>query len=141
MNYLLIFALLNIFVSCKNNIIEKPHNYKVTRCLRVEEGYHYSKDIFIYKSNKYRPIVTAEYIDDTLVSLLVFKSEGKISYSSEDIVVDSLLFQTLNIPLRRIIDISETQIIDNGRSHRISELIKDSIYSLQEDTLFLYCLN
>lgn len=141
MNYLLIFAMLNVFVSCKNNNTEKPHNYKVTSYQRVEEGYHYSKDIFMYKLNTYRPIVTSEYINDTLVSVLVFRSEGKISYSRADIEADSLLFQMFNIPHSRIIDIVGSQVIDNGKSYQITELIKDSIYSLQKDTLFLYILN
>ncbi len=141
MNYLLIFAMLNVFVSCNNRSHEKPHNYKVTCFQRVGGGYHYSEAIFTYKSDTYRPIITAGYINDTLSSVLVFKSEGKVSYSRADIEADTLFFQTLNIPHNRIIDLRENQVIDNGKSHQITELIRDSIYSMQKGTLFLYSLN
>ena len=141
MNNLLIFTMLSILVSCKNGSTEEHHNYKVTRYQRVDQGYHYSKDIFSYKSNVYRPIITAEYISDTLVSVLVFKSEGKVNYSRADIDADPLLFQMPNTPRNRIIVISENQVIDNGKSYQITESVKDSIYSLQKDTLFLYSLD
>jgi hypothetical protein len=138
---LMVFAMLIIIISCKNSSSEKPVNYWITRYQKVEEGYYYSKDVFTYQSNVYRPIVSAEYINDSLVSVLVFKSEGKMNYSRADLDADTLLFQLLNTPRNRIIEISKTQLVDNGKPYQITELMHDSIYSLQKDTLFLYSIN
>ena len=138
---LLTFAMLSFFITSENFSIEKPTNCKVTRYQRIDKGYHYSQDIFTYKSTFYRPIITADYINDTLISVLVFKSEGKMNYSKADIEADSLLFQMLNIPLNRKINTIENQVIDNGKSYQITGSIKDSIYCLQKDTLILYILD
>ncbi len=141
MNNVLIFVMLSIFISSENCSTEKPYNYKITRYQRVDEGCHYSKDFFTYKSNVYRPIITAKYISDTLISVFVYKSEGKMNYSRADIDADSLLFQMLNTPVYRPIEIIKNQVIDNGKLYQITGSIKDSMYCLQKDTLILYILD
>lgn len=133
--------MLTVVVSCKNNVRENPHNYSITRYQRIEEGYQYSKDIFTYHSNIYRPIVTSEYVNDTLASVWIFKPEGKIKYNSADIKADTLLLQMLNVPHKRSIEIKEAQLVDNGKVNQLTESIKDSLYSIQKDTLFVYTIN
>lgn len=130
-----------MLISCKTNRDEKPHSYTVTRYQKVGEGYQYSKDLFRYQSSVYRPMMSSEYHADTLVSVLVFKPEGKISYSNADMKADPLFFQVLNIPRKRSVEIGKGHLIDNGKSHPIIESIGDRIYCVQMDTLTLYRFN
>jgi len=140
-NHLIMLILLSMLISCKNNRVEKPHSYTVTRYQKVGEGYAYSKDLFRYQSSVYRPMIRSEYHTDTLVSVLVFKPEGKIIYSNADLKADPLFFQMLNIPHKRSVEIDKGHLIDNGKSHQIIESRGDSIYCVQMDTLTLYRFN
>lgn len=140
MNNLIIFVAINIFISCKNNYSTHPHNYRITSCQRVEEGYVYSDDVFTYHSNTYSPLVSAEYIDDTLVSIWVFKPDGKLYYSAAELYADRPFDQMLNIPHKRSIEVNRSRLIDNEKTYQITEIIKDSIYSVQKDTLVLYSI-
>ena len=138
--YLIIAVMLNIFISCKNSSGDSPHNYTITHYQRLGDNYHYSGDTLCYHSNVYGAMVSSEYSSDTLVSVDVFKPEGRINYSIADLEGDTLFSRTLHMPRKRSIRINENQLIDNGRIYPISELRKDSIYALQKDTLFLYTI-
>jgi len=140
-NYAILFAALTFFIFCKNDNSQKLHKYTLTRYEKVENGYTYSNDLFSYRSNRYRPIVSSAYVNDTLVSAWVFKPEGKIEYSSAGLKADTLLGQMLGIAYKRSVEIRGSRLIDNGKVNQITALVKDSIFSVQKETLFLYTTN
>jgi hypothetical protein len=132
---------LGLLVSCKNSVVASPHSYRVTRYQRIDSGYRYSSDVFNYRSNAYRPTESADYSRDALVSLLLFRAEGKLSYGAEDFESDPLLLQTLHVPKRRTIELREYRLVDNGQVRSITELADGDVYVAQGDTLFVYAID
>lgn len=133
---LILFLMLNVFTSCDSS--KETHNFVVTEYQRVEEGYQYSKDIFKYQGFEYKPIVSSEYFNDTLTTVLVYKSEGKIIYSKVDLNNDPVFKKMLNLIDIRKIEQKERVLIDNGKSYEILESKKDSVFCKNKDNLILY---
>lgn len=141
MKYLKIIIGLFFLISCKVANSTRPNNYIVTRYEKIEHGYQYSNNVIVYYSNNYQPITSAIYINDSLTAFDLYKAEGAVGYSITDIKADTQFFKMLNIPLIRSIKINKKEIVDNEKVYKITEIRRDSIYSLQNDTLLLYCLD
>jgi hypothetical protein len=136
MKFYSIFFLLNIFSACDED--KAVDNFTVIKFQKVTNGYQFSKDILKYQGNTYKPLVSANYIMDTLSNIDIYKSEGKVSYSIEDLQNDVLFKLTLDLPeLRRII-VRENSLVDNYKTYHITEIKNDSIFCFNQDTLFLY---
>ncbi len=133
---LILFLMLNVFTSCDSS--KEIHNFVVTEYKRVEDGYQYSKDIFKYQGFEYKPIVSSEYFNDTLTTVSVYKSEGKIIYSKVDLNNDPAFKKMLNLIENRKIEQKERVLIDNGKSYEILESKKDSVFCKNKDNLILY---
>lgn len=86
-NLILLVVMSILISSCS---IESSYNFKIREYQRVDKGYQYSNDMLNYQGENYRPILTSEYFCDTLSSILIYKSEGKISYSKSDLDTDSI---------------------------------------------------
>jgi len=133
---LLLLVMLNIFTSCKSSKME--HNFIVTEYQRVGEMFQFSIDVLNYQGRKYMPIVSFEYSNDTLIAVLLYKSEGKICYSKSDLNSDRVFKQMLNLVENRKIELKENILIDNGKSYQILEFKKDSVFCMNKGNLILY---
>lgn len=133
---LILFLMLNVFTSCDSS--KEIHNFVVTEYQKVEEGYQYSKDMLKHQGFEYKPIVSSEYFSDTLTTVLVYKSEGKIIYSKVDLNNDPAFKKMLNLIENRKIEQKERVLIDNGKSYEILESKKDSVFCKNKDNLILY---
>lgn len=133
---LILFVMLNVFTSCDSN--KNMHNFVVTEYQRVGKGYQYSNDILKYQNSEYKPLVSSEYFNDTLTSVWIYKSEGKISYSKAELNNDPAFKKMLNLLENRKIEQKEDVLIDNGKSYQILESKKDSIFCKNKDNLILY---
>jgi len=133
---LILFVMLNVFTSCDRS--KEVHNFVVTEYQKVGKGYQYSNDVLKYQGNEYKPLVSSEYFNDTLTTVWVYKSEGKISYSKAELNSDLALKKMMNLIENRKIEQKEEVLIDNGKSYQILESKKDSIFCKNKDNLILY---
>lgn len=132
----LIFFMLNVLSACNGD--RAVHDFTITKYHKVDEGYQYSKDLLKYKGNTYKPVVSSDYINDTLTAIAVYKSEGKISYSKEELRSDPLFMKTLNLPEVRKVEIKGESLIESNNTYPIDKKEGDSIICIVKDTLFLY---
>lgn len=122
-------------ISCSsNNHVKK---YYITKYLKVGNGYEYSHDIIKYHLNKYKPTISLAYSNDTLITAEIFKSDGSLVYTKDDLEKDSLLVKMLSIEMIRKIQLKNNNIIYK-KKYLSSELIDNKIYCLSKDSLFVY---
>ncbi|RYD59286.1 MAG: hypothetical protein EOP56_00020 [Sphingobacteriales bacterium] len=141
MRYIIKLGMLSVFVSCTSTTKNTSQKYIITRYVKAESSYRYSDDTINYRSNNYKPLLSAEYHDDTLASIKLFKAEGAIFYSIDNLRDDSTFLNTLDIPTKRTIEFIGGKIKDNEVIYEITEQVNDSVYSLRQDTLILYYIN
>lgn len=133
------FLLLGIFISCDKNDV---HSFTVTKCLKVEADYQYSRERKIrVNSYYYYPKLTLKYVDCTISELVLYKSEGSVVYDGKDLAADTLLMKELKISPSKKIRITGNDLTDNKTERRITKINSDSIFCVQADTLFLFVLN
>lgn len=136
--HLILFVTFTILISC--NTKNKPHNYTITSYKKMEEGYTYGKQFFNYKEVKYAPVLTEEYVNDKLTSVILFKSEGTLKYTIGDLNADTIFSNMLNIKKIREIEISNQIIKDNKKDYQISEIKNENVFCIRKDSLFIYKL-
>ena len=119
---------------------KRVDNYTVTRYQKVADDFQYSNDLFRFQGNTYRPFISSGYIADTLATVGVFKSEGRITYNKQDLEADTPFKKMLGLPERRQIEIDGTSLTDDGRMYRVTSIKEDSIFCMSGDTLMLYHL-
>ncbi len=137
--YIILLGMFNIFISC--NTDDQIKNYIIISYRQVDEGYEYSRDILEYNKYRYMPILSSEYINNTLTSITIFKSEGKLKYDLEALKVDTIFRNMLNVPNTRKLEINNTFILDNNRKYQICETQNDNVFCLKKDSLFIYRIN
>jgi hypothetical protein len=136
MKIAILLVMLNTLGSCNSDLI--LHNFTVTKYNKVSDSYKYSKDLLNYKGNKYKPIVSSIYFNDTLTIVEVYKPEGRISYNSKELIEDSKFKKLLGLLGTRNVQIERNNIIDNGKSYKIDQRKIDSVFCLDQRTLLLY---
>ena len=67
-----------------------------------------------YEGMDYSPKIEVCYINGELHTLDVYKSDGILSYTIEELKTDRVLTKYLGIPLKRTIIIQMDSIFDNG---------------------------
>lgn len=137
MKFLSIYIIVIVFQVCMYSCVEKNRHYTITYYQRREQGYQYSDDLFTYNNNLYSPLLSVDYIEDTLFSVSLFKSEGTMVYTSEEIKADEKLTNSLNIPYKRLIEVSGNKIMDSGNAYPIEETKGDSIFCLKSGRLYI----
>jgi hypothetical protein len=135
----IILGIIPIFEVCSPP--KRIGNYSVTTFEKVDWGYHYSKDMFQYHGAIYRPFERAEYANDTLISVGIYKSEGAIRYTKAELMEDLPLMKSFGIPNERVIYLHGEQLRDNKISYPTTEIRGDSIFCCQRDSLFLYVVH
>lgn len=133
---LLLFLMFTVLISCSSQ--RKLQNFNVTSYKKVNSDYQYGREKLKFKENVYTPILTVVYSNEKLVSLLLFKSEGGINYSAKDLDADTVFKKLLNIPDIRTVAIYKQIIEDNKVKYPISGINKDAVFSIRNDSLFIY---
>lgn len=83
------------------NAKEELKDIVVTKYQEVPMGYQFSNDIIEFDGKKFKPVLREEYHDKKLVAIEVFKSEGSLRYSIEDLKTDTLFAKSLPIVYER----------------------------------------
>lgn len=133
--YFLFILVLNLFLSCKTDT--KLAKYAITKCIEVDRNYQYSKDMVWFKGKKYRPIITSEYNNDTLKSVVIYKPEGKIFYNKLEVKEDPLLMEMYEIVEIKKSKLKGSAFCEDNKVHQITEQTKDSIFCLSRNDLLL----
>ena len=136
MKYAILILMIPALWSCNNDQI--LHNYTVTKYQKVGDSYKYSEDLLNYKGDTYKPVVSSTYFNDSLSSAEVYKSEGRISYTSKELQADSLFKKSLELAEIRIVQIIGDSLIDNGKRYKIDQRKNDSIFCVDQQTMLLY---
>lgn len=136
MKFHLILYVVSILTACNEN--KEIYNFTVTTYQRVDEGYQYSKDLIAYDGNIYKPIVSSHYKNNTLTTAVLYKPEGKIRYSKDELRNDSLFTRILNLPEIRMIEIKGQYLLENENSRIIDKKIGDSLFCVHKNKLLLY---
>lgn len=132
--YFLFFFVLNLFLNCETN--GDLAKYSITKCIEVDRNYQYSKEMVWFKEKKYKPIVTCEYTNDTLKSVIIYKSEGKILYNRLEIKGDPLLMEMYEIEEIKKSKLKNNIFYEDNKLHQITKRIDDSIFFFQK---IIYC--
>ena len=133
--HLIIFTLL-YFTECVHN--SSIHNFTITKYVKVYQSYNYSNDILNYKFNKYKPLVSTAYCNDTISSISVFKPEGRVHYSKDELSSDTLFLNLLSIPNLVKLELQCDSIMDNNIVRLIDNKENVNIFCIDKDTLYLY---
>ncbi|MFC4476478.1 hypothetical protein [Flavobacterium chungangensis] len=129
--FLLLFFI--VFFGCKSdNDLKK---YEITKYVEVDENFQYSKDMLRFDKKKYKPTITFRYDNDTLSSVVVYKSEGGISYNILELKKDSLLMEMYEISEVKKAKISKNIFYDDKKEYPITEQRKDSVFCLLKGNL------
>jgi len=133
--YALYLFVLGLFLSCKtdNNLIK----YSITRYKEVDENYQYSKDMFWFKKKKYKPSITCEYNNDTLKSIVIYKSEGKIFYNRLEVKKDPLFMEMYGISEIKKAKIDNNIFYEDNKTYQITEQKKDSVFCMSNKNLLV----
>lgn len=122
--------------SCDNsNDVEK---YNITKYFKVDNGYQFSNDVIKYNSNTYRPIISLDYVKDTLSGAKIFKPDGSLVYTKNDLRQDPQLIELLAIEKVRKIKLENEKKVIYKKSYVDSELKNKKIYCVEGDSLFVY---
>jgi hypothetical protein len=137
-NSLIIVCAFNFFISCQQKNGE--HDFVVTKLIRVDEGYQRSSEKKIKLGDDYySPLASFKYEKDTLIEMIVYKSEGVLNYGREELESDSLILKYFKVPSLRKIDLSDNRLIDNGTSLSVVKNVSgDTIFCTRADTLYRY---
>jgi len=133
-----IFLFISLFLI--NCYPKESLHITVTEYIKVDTDYQYSSFLF-YENNKYKPILKSIYINDSIKSFSLFKSEGEIYYDKTDLKTDKLLSKTFNIVEVRRIKRLNSAIIDNDNSYNIFEQKNDSVYCIVGQKLIVYIIH
>lgn len=158
MKSIFIGALTGFILSCGNSFNKEPggidslknyssddsiacnYDYSITEYQRVDPGYQFSDEMIYFKKNKYNPKICSYYKNDSLVSLDLFGSEGRIFYSLRDIENDTLLDKRINAKKVRKVIKTESYIIDSGEKFSISNVDGNQIFYFANNRLCVYCV-
>ena len=132
--YLLHIFISSIFTNCYSG---KSSHVSVIEYVKVGENYQYSNILFFNK-NKYKPIIKSVYLNDSIESVSIFKSEGEMYYDKTELKNDSLLMSTFKIVEIRNIKQSNSNIIDNNNVYNIIEQKKDSFFCTCNEKLYVF---
>ena len=114
------------------------HNYTVIKCINFGENYVESLAEYKYNNAVFHPKISITYDNDTLKSFDLYGTEGAIPYTKADLNKDSLLKLHLNLIENRIIKITDNLLFDNNSIYHIVESKHDSIFCINNDTLYIY---
>jgi len=131
----LVLGSLFIFSCVSNKNVE---TYSVTKYLKVDNGYQFSNDVIKYNSNTYRPIINLDYIKDTLSGAKIFKPDGFLVYTKNDLQQDPQLIELLSMERLRKIQLESKNKVIYKKPYTSSELKNNKIYCLAKDSLFIY---
>ncbi len=139
-SYFLLLALLYSIIAIACSHTDRVHSFTVIKYQKCGMGYHYSKNLFKYFDDIYRPLTGIEYNSDTIVSLVIFKSEGEVTYNKNELITDALLMLTFKLTEPRTLEVNGKKLMDNLNSYEINDFKGDSTFCKKEDTLILYVM-
>lgn len=143
---LLMFFLIIVFFSCKNNSLQYGYmnTFKVVLCNEISLGM-YSRIKFSFENKYYEPKIVVSYKNTQIDSLFVLGSEGYLSYSISDLKTDTLFFSYINecahIDFFKNVFICDNMIIDNGEYIRVEAIINEDFYCFKGEVLIVYTLS
>lgn len=92
----------------------RKQKYSSFKILYYKEYPIYNNKGILYEGKNYFPQLPAYYKQGTLQNLDIYKSEGPISYTKQDLENDKLLMEYVGVPIYRKIMINGDSISDNG---------------------------
>ena len=98
-------------------ILTHPHeSFNVLYCKESSQGLHYnvSDKIITYKEKKYFVKMIGYYIKRRLNNVDIYRSDGILSYTNNELKSDKHLIKYIDIPLNRKIIILQKTLSDNG---------------------------
>lgn len=135
---IVIFAIVCIHLSCSTNGKDKIQSFNVLYCKKKPSGLNSNNfNVIEYEGILYYPKIDVCYTNGKLRTLDVYKSDGILSYTNEDLKKDSSLIKYLDIPLNRIIIIQIDSISDNG-TVSVYENRNDSIFVKKDNEILIY---
>lgn len=112
-DYLIAFFILLYSCSTKEQEYE---SFNVLYCKESSQGLHYnvSDNIITYKEKKYFVKMIGYYIKRRLNNVDIYRSDGILSYTNNELKSDKHLIKYIDIPLNRKIIILQKTLSDNG---------------------------
>ena len=137
--YTIVFFLIACsLLSCSTYVGEEVYTFNVLYCKKAPLGLKYNEyEVVEYKKLFYSPNIEGCYVKGKLHTLNVYKSDGVISYTNEDLKTDSLFAKYIGIPLNRKIIIHHENMFDNGTIFSC-EKRGDSIFVKKTDEIIIY---
>ncbi len=132
--YLLMFSA--FFYGCTSNL--SVHNYSETKYDKLMTGYVYSNEVLKFHENTFMPIIGFEYMNDTIKSITLYRSEGQIEMSKIEFESDVELKKMFDLPIKQFLKLENNFIEVNGKVFSILERQNNKIFCMSRDTLFIY---
>ena len=117
------------------------HDFTLYEYRKVADGYRYSDQWMIYNGHRYMLKTVQRFVNDTITEAHINKSEGLISYAKKELAADTALFALMNFSKSKRLAMTGHTLTDGGVQMPIAAKKSDSIFCLNNDTLFMYKIN
>lgn len=134
--YLIAFFILSYSCSTKEQEYE---SFNVLYCKESAQGLHYnvSDKIITYKKKRYFVKMIGYYIKRRLSNVDIYRSDGILSYTNNELKSDKHLIKYIDIPLNRKIIILQKTLSDNGTVFTYEQK-GDSIFVNRGNGIIIY---